>query len=221
MIMKYYLSTCSGILLLLYGVLMTQEKNNALKTYKSKRSFTKTPEPTGRSKKNSKELIFVVQKHDASHLHYDFRLEVDGVLISWAVPKGLSTNPEEKHLAVMTEPHPLDYATFEGVIPEGNYGAGTVMVWDIGTYKNHKIQSLKQGLKEGKIEVELFGKKLIGNYALIRTHLHNDKRNWLIFKTKEERKVPGIKTKQRSALTDRTLDQIAQDGKGKKPHGKK
>ena len=162
-----------------------------------------------------------MQLHDASHLHYDFRLEVDGVLISWAVPKGISTDPNEKHLAVMTEPHPLEYASFEGIIPPGNYGAGTVMVWDIGTYQNVKSSSMNVGLEKGKIEVELFGTKLKGIYALIRTKLHNDKKNWLLFKVKENRRVPGIKTKNKSVLTNRTLQEIAHDKKARTWKSKK
>lgn len=115
----------------------------------------------------------------------------------------------------MTEDHPLDYATFEGVIPQGQYGGGTVMVWDIGTYENLKEQygiSMAQAVKDGKIELELHGKKLQGSYALIRTKLHNDERNWLFFKMKDEkRKKSAIKNKERSALTNRTMTQIAKD----------
>ena len=145
-------------------------------------------------------------------------------LVSWAIPKGPSTDPDVKHLAVMTEDHPLDYAKFEGVIPEGNYGAGTVMVWDIGTYNNAKEEygiSIQQALKDGKIEVVLHGKKMHGKYALIRTKLHDDKKNWLFFKMKEDEKVPSIKNKEKSVLTDRTLTQIAKEAKTETQYGKR
>ncbi len=200
-------------------------KKTPLKEYRKKRSFKKTPEPRGVVKRTKKKNpIFVIQKHDASHLHYDFRLEIDGVLVSWAVPKGPSTNPNEKHLAVMTEDHPMDYATFEGVIPEGNYGAGTVMVWDIGTFENAKEPygiSMEKALLDGKIEVNLEGKKLHGLYALVRTKLHDDKKNWLIFKMKEDKKIPAIKNKTKSALSDRTLAQIKKEAQVEAKYGKK
>lgn len=206
-----------------YGVAVVSKKE-PLREYQKKRKFNATPEPRGSSKKSLKEPIFVIQKHAASHLHYDFRLEIDGVLVSWAIPKGPSSDPDEKHLAVMTEDHPMDYATFEGVIPEGNYGAGTVMVWDIGTYDNAKKEygiSMEQALKDGKIEIDLHGKKLAGRYALIRTKLHNDERNWLFFKMKEDAKAPAIKNKTKSALSDRTMAQIAKEAKTETRYGKK
>ena len=199
------------------GGISMKSKKSSLKTYEKKRNFGATPEPRARVKKtSSKEPIFVIQKHAASHLHYDFRLEIDGVLVSWAIPKGPSTDPSEKRLAVMTEDHPMDYARFEGVIPEGNYGAGTVMVWDIGTYKNLKedTMSMSQTLKEGKIEVELHGKKLHGMYALIRTHLHDNDRNWLFFKMQgDEFADKAIKSTTKSALTNRTMQQIEKEEK--------
>lgn len=199
-------------------------KKQPLKSYHKKRKFDSTPEPFGSHKKSSKKPLFVIQKHAASHLHYDFRLEIDGVLVSWAIPKGPSTNPDEKHLAVMTEDHPLDYATFEGVIPEGNYGAGTVMVWDIGTYDNAKQEygiSIQKALREGKIEVDLHGKKLQGKYALIRTRLHDDPKNWLFFKMKEEGKIPAIKNTTKSALSNRTMAQISKEAQAETKYGKR
>lgn len=220
---KFLFIAMCFIIVAAYGVIMVP-KNEPLKKYQKKRSFKKTSEPSGRIKKTKKGNLFVIQKHDASHLHYDFRLEVDGVLVSWAIPKGPSTDPDVKHLAVMTEDHPLDYAKFEGVIPEGNYGAGTVMVWDIGTYNNAKEEygiSIQQALKDGKIEVVLHGKKMHGKYALIRTKLHDDKKNWLFFKMKEDEKVPSIKNKEKSALTNRTLLQIQKEAKTETKYGKR
>src|SRR5664279_950975 len=145
----------------------------ALKEYKRKRVFNKTPEPTG-GKPAKETLQFVVQKHDATRLHYDFRLEMKGVLKSWAVPKGPSLNPDDRRLAMMVEDHPYDYKDFEGIIPEGNYGAGTVIVWDEGTYetleplksKKEEEKSLLSQVKSGSIKIRLFGKKLKGEFAL-------------------------------------------------------
>lgn len=121
-----------------------------LDSYYSMRDFHRTPEPKGKIKQQSGRL-FVIQKHDASHLHYDFRLEIDGVLVSWAIPKGPSTNPKEKRLAIQTEDHPMEYADFEGVIPMGEYGGGTVMVWDRGTYKNLRAE---KGSNEQRVNME-------------------------------------------------------------------
>lgn len=187
-----------------------------LKKYKSKRRFKVTPEPTGaRKKKRSKKLIFVVQKHDASHLHYDLRLESEGVLKSWAIPKGFSLDPQEKHLAVMVEDHPYDYAWFEGVIPEGEYGAGPVMVWDIGTYTitkeiNGKPISMAAALKRGIIEFELSGKKLKGKFALVRFKGSNG-RQWLLIKMQDKFAKVGKNLnspRAKSALSGRTLAHI-------------
>jgi DNA ligase D-like protein (predicted 3'-phosphoesterase) len=138
-----------------------------LKEYKNKRNFSKTPEPQTGSRNSSKQPIFVIQQHDASSMHFDFRLEVDGVLASWSVPKGPSTDPREKRLAIRTEDHPLEYAEFEGRIPENEYGAGVVIVWDTGEYDNASRKdgeeiSLKDALEEGRATVGLHGKKLKG-----------------------------------------------------------
>ena len=147
----------------------------ALTKYKAKRDFKSSPEPTG-GKSESDKLRFVIQKHDASHLHYDFRLEMGGVLKSWAVPKGPSTNPDVKRLAMMVEDHPYDYRNFEGIIPSG-YGAGTVIVWDEGFYepadlyssgKTEQDKNLRHQLHQGKLKINLHGKKLNGEYALIK-----------------------------------------------------
>lgn len=156
-----------------------------LKEYKKKRDFDSTPEPVGAGAEKSGEhkLTFVVQKHDASRLHFDFRLEVDGVLKSWAVPKGPSMNPEEKRLAIMVEDHPLDYGKFEGTIPEGNYGAGTVEIWDSGTYApSEKSSDIAQALKDGVLEFTLHGKKLKGAFDLIHTRFRDNENSWLLVK---------------------------------------
>src|SRR6202521_5653448 len=157
-----------------------------LEHYRNKRRFTETPEPAGRPRRSSSRHIFVVQKHAASHLHYDFRLAIDGVLASWAVPKGPSMNPAEKHLAIRTEDHPLEYAEFEGVIPEGQYGAGTVMVWDTGQYQPLDGVSSSEQLGPRKIDVTLVGTKLRGGYTLIRTGMVSHKERWLLIKQRDE-----------------------------------
>jgi len=164
---------------------------NKLNAYKKRRHFAKTPEPIGTKQTPSKRPIFVVQKHAARQLHYDFRLESDGVLKSWAIPKGPSTSPKEKRLAIMTDDHPLAYAHFEGTIPKGEYGAGTVKIWDKGTYrnlkkKNGKIVPIKQCIKNGEIEVWLNGKKLKGGYVLI--HFKPEEQSWLFKKMADEKK---------------------------------
>ena len=162
-----------------------------LKEYKAKRDFKKTSEPAGSAKKRtSKEPIFVVQKHHARALHYDVRLEIDGVLASWAVPKGPPLKSSDKRLAVATEAHPLEYGSFQGVIPKGEYGAGIVAVWDKGTYQNIKQKKdgqempMKSAAKAGQIEVIFFGKRLKGPYALVRTTFGGNKKNWLMIKMK-------------------------------------
>lgn len=162
-----------------------------LKKYHSKRDFEKTPEPEGKEKKVKGELLFGVQKHDARRLHYDFRLEYKGVLLSWAVPKGPSMDPDDKRLAIHVEDHPLDYRTFEGIIPAGNYGAGTVELWDEGTYsvpgaktKAEAEKIIGAGLRSGHLEFDLHGKKLKGMFALIR--IKNDEKSWLLIKMKSE-----------------------------------
>ncbi|MGE5425852.1 MAG: DNA ligase D [Bacillota bacterium] len=162
----------------------------ALQDYKRKRNFGRTPEPSPGEGTPAGRLRFFVQKHAASHLHYDFRLELDGVLKSWAVPKGPSLKPADKRLAVMVEDHPLDYGYFEGRIPKGNYGAGTVQVWDKGIYTEASTdklleaqRNLKKGLKKGHIKIVLYGEKLKGGFNLVRLQ---DGKNWLLIKEKDE-----------------------------------
>lgn len=187
-----------------------------LDTYWKKRDFRKTSEPSGKdtSKKKGDELIFVVQKHDASRLHYDFRLECDGVLKSWAVPKGPSNNPSDKRLAVMTEDHPLDYANFEGTIPEGEYGAGTVLVWDAGTWEPEGDTDPRTAVEKGSIKFTLHGKKLKGSWTLTRMKSADDNA-WLLIKHKDssassQSGKPIVDREPSSILTDRTIDQVAE-----------
>ncbi len=160
----------------------------SLTAYNKKRNFNDTPEPSGKSVKPSSKLIFVVQRHKASHLHYDFRLEMDGVLKSWAVPKGPSLNPKDKRLAMMVEDHPYSYRNFSGIIPEGNYGAGIVEVWDTGVLSDIEQsdtgaaeKKLKAGLKAGNLKFKLFGKKLKGEFALVKLKGKQDNA-WLLIK---------------------------------------
>jgi len=187
---------------------------STLKKYKERRDFTQTPEPLGKvTKQRHKKPIFVIQKHNASRLHYDFRIEMDGVLASWAIPKGPSRDPREKRLAVLTEDHPMSYATFEGIIPFGHYGAGEVIVWDNGTFENIRkkdgvLVSLRDSFKEGHIEIWLTGKKLQGGFAFIRM---SPIKNWLCVKMDDEyahKKDSLLNTRQESVISGRTLEDI-------------
>ena len=155
----------------------------SLTKYRKRRKFTTTPEPKGGKAKTGKKPIYVIQKHHARSLHYDVRLEMGGVLKSWAVPKGPPKRIGEKHLAVLTEDHPMEYAKFKGVIPEGEYGAGKVKIWDSGTYENVKTDSLKKCFKEGVVEFKPHGKKLKGAYALV----HFKEKNWLLIKVRTKK----------------------------------
>ncbi len=185
-----------------------------LRRYKEKRDFTGTPEPSPEVEMGGGEPIFVVQKHDASNLHYDLRIESGGVLKSWAVPKGPSMDPKVRRLAVPTEDHPMAYAEFEGVIPEGHYGAGTVIVWDRGTYRNTKGEdaSTVKNLEEGHATLWLEGEKLRGGFALIRTG-GGDKPRWLFFKMKGDEARPGsdvLEEMPYSVVTGRSLEEVAE-----------
>lgn len=159
----------------------------SLKEYKEKRQFNKTSEPVPEKLETPNRVpVFVVQKHEASHLHFDFRLEVDGVLKSWAVPKGPSMNPKDKRLAVQVEDHPLSYAHFEGVIPEGNYGAGEVEIWDSGTYAYiGNTLDASSALKHGVLEFKLHGHKLKGEFTLVHTNMDDREKNWLLIKKED------------------------------------
>ena len=192
---------------------------DALKKYREKRNFKRTAEPSGDEKLDGRRTNqFVIQKHDASSLHYDFRLQIGDVLVSWAVPKGPSTDPSVKRLAVRTEDHPLQYGNFEGVIPEGEYGAGTVLLWDRGDYRNLRAEKEDDGadmeaaLDDGKIEVWLNGEKLKGGYVLIRTSTGKDEQ-WLLKKIDDDaadaRRNP-VSTEPQSVESGLTLEEIEQ-----------
>lgn len=188
----------------------------SLKEYREKRSFQRTPEPKGEAQAgNEGPLRFVVQKHQASHMHYDFRLELEGVLLSWAVPKGPSMIPGHKKLAMRTEDHPLEYQEFEGIIPEGEYGGGTVMIWDRGTYhapgKESRRESepiLREGLQEGNLKFVLEGEKLKGEFALVRMK-NQEKESWLLIK-KDDRYATAedVLVQDRSVITGATIEEI-------------
>ena len=183
-----------------------------LKEYKAKRNFSVTAEPAGGKplpKAVKGASRFVIQKHDASRLHYDFRLEMEGVLKSWAVPKGLPWGKGEKHLAVEVEDHPIEYETFEGVIPAGQYGGGTVMVWDRGTYYVYGEDPVK-ALRDGRMHIVLHGEKAHGEWALIRTRMDANKPQWLLLKATESLPPPSKKREDQSVKTRRTMRQIAE-----------
>jgi DNA ligase D-like protein (predicted 3'-phosphoesterase) len=197
----------------------TRDADEALRDYRSKRDLETSPEPSGARGRPRPEPIFVVQRHLARSEHYDFRLEVGGVLVSWAVPKGPSTDPREKRLAIRVEDHPLDYAEFEGVIPEGQYGAGSVIVWDTGPYRNRTERDgrevpVEQALEEGHVVVELLGRKLRGGYAL--TRIGQDERGrerWLLVKKRDAEADPGrdpVSAEPESVLSGRTVEQVVE-----------
>jgi bifunctional non-homologous end joining protein LigD len=192
----------------------------SLEQYRAKRNFNISSEPAGGAKGKSnqkKALLFVVQKHRATQLHYDFRLELNGTLLSWAVPKGPSTAPSVKRLAMQVEDHPIEYANFEGVIPEGEYGGGTVMVWDTGKW-TPEIEDAEEGLRKGDLKFKLQGKKLKGSWVLVRTHGFGSRadKSWLLIKHKDEfaSKKDIVADEPRSALSHKLLADIARDNGG-------
>jgi bifunctional non-homologous end joining protein LigD len=195
-----------------------------LQKYHSKRQFDRTPEPEGALKHAEGPLRFVVQKHRARSLHYDFRLEAEGTLKSWAVPKGPSLNPDDKRLAIMVEDHPLDYASFEGIIPQGNYGAGTVMVWDEGDYdvlgassRAEAEKSMAEGLVKGGLKFVLHGKKLRGEFALFKLK-RGEQNAWLLVKKRDAFATDGpIADDDRSVVTQRTMAEIAEGAQPRTP----
>ena len=193
-----------------------------LEEYRRKRDFGKTPEPQGGRRRSGRSPVFVVQKHDASRLHYDLRLEVDGVLKSWSLPKGPSMDPGQKRLAVPTEDHPLGYRTFEGVIPEGEYGAGAVVVWDEGTYRslterNGEPLPMARALDEGHATVLLEGRKLHAGFALTRVP-RGGRPSWLFVKMADDaadRRHDVTAEQPESVRSGRTVEDIAAGRKAK------
>jgi bifunctional non-homologous end joining protein LigD len=189
-----------------------------LTEYRRKRDFSKTDEPAGGAARSGKKLAFVIQKHAASHLHYDLRLELDGVMKSWAVPKGPSLDPAVKRLAMQVEDHPIEYNSFEGNIPKGEYGSGSVMLWDRGTYTYggsdpDPIEGLRRGYQKGDFKFVLHGKRLRGSWVLVRTRKDPKGRaQWLLIKHRDEYAVPGSDVTaehQTSVATARSLEEIA------------
>jgi DNA ligase D-like protein (predicted 3'-phosphoesterase) len=204
---------------------MSNKQSSPLAEYARKRDFNKTREPEAKLTQRRGPPLFVIQKHDASRLHYDFRLQIDDVLASWAVPKGLSTNPKDKRLAVQTEDHPLEYADFEGVIPQGEYGGGTILVWDRGSYRNlratkerdkqkrKKTASMSEALTEGLIEVWLDGKKLQGGYTLRRIDGGKSPK-WLVSKMSDEKadaRRDPVSSQPDSVKSGRSMAKVAEE----------
>ena len=192
----------------------------ALEKYRKKRDFAVSPEPKGSQstrRKSARELLYVIQKHRATQLHYDFRLEWDGVLWSWAIPKGPSLDPSVKRLAMQVEDHPVEYGSFEGVIPVGEYGGGTVMLWDRGTWSPEDVD-VPEAMRKGNLKFKLYGKKLHGSWALVRTRGYGgtQKNAWLLIKHRDAfaSKKDITLEKPRSVATRRLLAAIAKEGGG-------
>jgi bifunctional non-homologous end joining protein LigD len=199
-----------------------------LAEYRRKRDFARTAEPRGGRRKAARKLQYVIQKHAASHLHYDLRLELDGVMKSWAVPKGPSLDPSVKRLAMQVEDHPIEYNEFEGTIPKGEYGGGTVMVWDRGTYtydgddEADPVEALRRGYEKGDFKFRLDGDRLKGSWVLVRTRRGDSRRpQWLLIKHRDDAAEPGsevVEEYQTSSATGRTMDEIAA---GRKPRSRR
>ncbi len=195
-----------------------------LAEYRRKRDFTRTAEPRGGQRKPVRKLAYVIQKHAASHLHFDLRLELDGVMKSWAVPKGPSLDPAVKRLAMQVEDHPIEYNIFEGTIPQGEYGGGTVMLWDRGTYdyggsdEVDPVEGIRRGYAKGDFKIVLHGKRLTGSWVLVRTRRGDPKRaQWLLIKHRDDAAEPDsevVEEYRTSVATGRTMDEIAA---GRKP----
>lgn len=202
---------------------MSDKTLEKLKDYKSKRNFRVTSEPDGKVRKSYKTPHYVIQKHDARNLHYDFRIAVEGVLKSWAVPKGISTDTSEKRLAIQTEDHPIEYANFEGVIPEDEYGGGTVMIWDRGKYKNitkkdGKKVDLSEAIENGHFMIWIEGEKIKGGYAMTRIRKKEDGQ-WLLVKMDDKyadaRRNP-VSTEPDSVVSGDSLEEIRKKAEKKK-----
>src|SRR5688572_29332551 len=189
-----------------------------LAEYRRKRDFSKTAEPAGKTEPaRSSHLHFVIQKHAASHLHFDLRLELDGVMKSWAVPKGPSTDPTVKRLAMQVEDHPIEYNTFEGTIPKGEYGGGTVMIWDRGTYEPESgeggADAIREGYRRGDLKIRMHGERMQGGWVLVRTRRDDrGKAQWLLIKHRDELAMAGadiVAAVTTSVVTGRTMEEIA------------
>jgi bifunctional non-homologous end joining protein LigD len=196
-------------------------RRESLKEYRRKRDFEVTQEPKGSARKNrssKRDLLYVVQKHQASHLHYDFRLEWRGVLLSWAVPKGASLDPSVRRLAARVEDHPVEYGDFEGVITEGEYGGGTVMLWDRGSWVP-EVPDVDEALRNGELKFKLRGKKLKGSWVLVRTrgsYGGRGKESWLLIKHRDRYASTKdiLEEMPRSAVSNRSLAEIARHSRG-------
>jgi bifunctional non-homologous end joining protein LigD len=196
--------------------------SDQLAEYRRKRDFGRTGEPKGATRRRTAtRLAYVIQRHEATRLHFDLRLELDGVMKSWAVPKGPSLDPAVKRLAIEVEDHPIDYNAFEGTIPEGEYGGGTVMLWDRGTYlyagdTDDPLDALREGYRRGDFKFELRGKRLGGSWVLVRTRRNGRKNQWLLIKHRDEYADPDVDPVERyrtSVTTGRTMAQIAAGAK--------
>lgn len=205
----------------------TRRAEQRLTEYRRKRDFSRTAEPKGSRAVPRTKLAYVIQKHAASRLHFDLRLELDGVMKSWAVPKGPSLDPAVKRLAVQVEDHPIEYNQFEGTIPEGEYGGGTVMIWDQGTYRyggtdpdSDPIEGLRRGYAKGELKFTLQGNRLKGSWVLVRTRRGDSRRpQWLLFKQRDQFAEPGSDVVARydtSVATGRTMEEIAAGKRAKR-----
>jgi bifunctional non-homologous end joining protein LigD len=192
-------------------------KSKPLAEYKRKRDFTKTAEPEGKAtrRRSTRGLRFVIQKHAASHLHFDFRLELDGVMKSWAVPKGPSYDPSVRRLAMEVEDHPIEYNAFEGTIPKGEYGGGTVMLWDRGTYEPEGgggADALREGYERGDLKIVMHGKRMKGGWVLVRMRREAGRAQWLLIKHRDELADPDydvVEEAVTSVASGRTMEEIA------------